>query len=390
MNPKQNFRGPSSIEAASADLELNEKTKAVAHGVKGKDNAGGKAEPAVRRKLVDKEQEDTVQRKENGAAASSVSQGFQSAVDGTKGQGAKLDNSTENFMSSQFGVDFSGVKIHNNSKAHQMANEINAKAFTVGNDIYFNKGEYQPTSPKGKKLLAHELTHTVQQGGGVQKMVQPDLYRTRIRHSGSVNLGPGISLSWTGRRVSITANMEVYGPSASAAVASTIQSDISGVWNASFSDGYSVSASISVTYRPDGQDEASDRTQIWVGPLAGPSNVRRSWIVFSRYMTLADTDLTWTPAHEFGHLLALPDHYSETFLSKLGNPFGLERTTSVDDGWDGNIMAVDRGVLESKNVEELLNIHASEIVTFVEDAVDEVTREIGNIESGLRRGILPF
>jgi hypothetical protein len=76
------------------------------------------------------------------------------------------------FMESRFGTDFSGVKIHTDTNAVQMSRELNAQAFTVGSDIYFNSGKYAPESASGKHLLAHELTHTVQQGGGIERKVQ--------------------------------------------------------------------------------------------------------------------------------------------------------------------------------------------------------------------------
>ena len=67
----------------------------------------------------------------------------------------------------------SGVRIHTeNEVAVQMSKELGAQAFTHGNDIYFNKGKYNPSSKEGKQLLAHELTHTIQQKGMVQKKVQ--------------------------------------------------------------------------------------------------------------------------------------------------------------------------------------------------------------------------
>ena len=68
-------------------------------------------------------------------------------------------------MESAFGTDFSQVRIHTNSTAIQMNKELNAQAFTHGSDIYFNSGKYDPSSSSGQHLLAHELTHTVQQGG---------------------------------------------------------------------------------------------------------------------------------------------------------------------------------------------------------------------------------
>lgn len=80
------------------------------------------------------------------------------------GGGSNLDKQTGSFMSGRFGTDFSGVKVHTDSDAVQMNRELNAKAFTVGRDIYFNAGQYKPQFSSGKQLLAHELTHVVQQG----------------------------------------------------------------------------------------------------------------------------------------------------------------------------------------------------------------------------------
>jgi Domain of unknown function (DUF4157) len=86
------------------------------------------------------------------------------------GSGSSLDKNTQPFMESRFGADFSSVRIHTGSESIQMNKELNAKAFTVGNNIYFNQGGYQPNSPEGKQLLAHELTHVVQQGNGLKRI----------------------------------------------------------------------------------------------------------------------------------------------------------------------------------------------------------------------------
>src|SRR3569833_3131308 len=79
--------------------------------------------------------------------------------------GQSLDSATRNFMEPKFGYDFSNVKIHNDSAAHKSASNINALAYTHGNNIVFGEGQYQPHTPAGKQLLAHELTHVVQQQG---------------------------------------------------------------------------------------------------------------------------------------------------------------------------------------------------------------------------------
>lgn len=93
----------------------------------------------------------------------------------SKGGGESLSSSARNFMEPRFGFDFSSVKIHSDSKANIMAKSINAKAFTHGKDIYFGSGQFNPHTVTGKKLLAHELTHTIQQNGeGVKRKVFGD------------------------------------------------------------------------------------------------------------------------------------------------------------------------------------------------------------------------
>jgi hypothetical protein len=97
-----------------------------------------------------------------------VSDSLNGKINSSKGKGSYLDKKTQSFMSEKFGVDFSLVKIHADDEAAGMNKEINAKAFTVGNNIYFNKGEYNPFTQEGKNLLAHELTHTLQQGSSME------------------------------------------------------------------------------------------------------------------------------------------------------------------------------------------------------------------------------
>jgi hypothetical protein len=98
---------------------------------------------------------------DGGAASDSITQ----QINATKGSGSSMDGNTQSFMQSRFGADFSDVKIHTGDDAVQMSREMRAQAFTVGNDIFFNSGRYNPESESGKYLLAHELTHVVQQKG---------------------------------------------------------------------------------------------------------------------------------------------------------------------------------------------------------------------------------
>lgn len=79
--------------------------------------------------------------------------------------GTSMEPEVQADMEESFGQDFSDVKIHQGNKANELSESINAKAFATGNDIYFKEGAYNPKSSEGKRLLAHELTHTVEQGG---------------------------------------------------------------------------------------------------------------------------------------------------------------------------------------------------------------------------------
>ncbi|HEX6899534.1 MAG TPA: DUF4157 domain-containing protein [Thermoanaerobaculia bacterium] len=86
--------------------------------------------------------------------------------------GRPLGGEVRDFMESRFGHDFSQVRVHTDADAAQSAAEVDAVAYTVGNDIVFGSRQYQPENPAGRNLLAHELTHVVQQGGAPGSLVQ--------------------------------------------------------------------------------------------------------------------------------------------------------------------------------------------------------------------------
>ena len=103
-----------------------------------------------------------MQRKEsdnNAMASSAQTENYISSLSG----GDPLSNKEKTFFESGMGYDFSNVRIHTDNNANESAKNINALAYTHGNDIVFNSGQYQPNTAEGKKLLAHELTHVVQQ-----------------------------------------------------------------------------------------------------------------------------------------------------------------------------------------------------------------------------------
>ncbi|HMI52390.1 MAG TPA: DUF4157 domain-containing protein [Candidatus Saccharimonadales bacterium] len=80
--------------------------------------------------------------------------------------GHPLDSRVQSQMSSAFGYDFSPVRVHTDSGAASLSSQLSARAFTIGKDVAFGSGEYQPGTPVGDALIAHELAHVVQQGGG--------------------------------------------------------------------------------------------------------------------------------------------------------------------------------------------------------------------------------
>ncbi len=111
-----------------------------------------------------------------GLAGGPVDADLQTQIDANRGQGANLDDDTRSTMEGAFGHDFSKVRVHADGESQELNDHIGARAFTTGSDIFFRQGEYTPHSPNGQELLAHELTHVVQQGG--------------MRSSGDMVVGP--------------------------------------------------------------------------------------------------------------------------------------------------------------------------------------------------------
>jgi hypothetical protein len=92
------------------------------------------------------------------------------SINQARGGGYGMDHGTRTRMESAFGADFSGVRIHTDARADGLSQSLSARAFTTGRDVFFRQGEYSPGSSSGRELLAHELTHVVQQNGdGIQR-----------------------------------------------------------------------------------------------------------------------------------------------------------------------------------------------------------------------------
>lgn len=86
-----------------------------------------------------------------------------SATQSLEGKGQPLSTPERGYFEPRFGTDFSAVRVHHDSQANQLAAALNARAFTIGRNVVFGAGEYSPAGHEGRKLLAHELTHVIQQ-----------------------------------------------------------------------------------------------------------------------------------------------------------------------------------------------------------------------------------
>lgn len=124
-----------------------------------------KRAPAAQRDLA-------VQRDEvpnHGLEGGTVDNSVEQAIDGARSGGAPLDSAVRAPMEQAFGADFGGVKIHNDSQSHELNRSLSARSFATGSNIFMGKGEYSPGTSGGQELLAHELTHVVQQGAAQAK-----------------------------------------------------------------------------------------------------------------------------------------------------------------------------------------------------------------------------
>lgn len=149
--------------------------------------------PLIQRKCAACEEEQAIRR--NPLASSAVpflqaklarstavaSTPIAGAIESSRGGGETLPEPARTFMESRFDRDFSDVRIHRDTDAARLSEDLNAKAFTVGRDIYFGAGRFAPTAAEGKQLLAHELAHVTQQTGRVERRIQRACGETDIR-----------------------------------------------------------------------------------------------------------------------------------------------------------------------------------------------------------------
>lgn len=164
-----------------AELEAREIARKVA-------NMTEPAKPAAA-KTDEKEKKKTVQRDAIPAAAPAPAAASISPVGGSP-----LPSGVRSFMEPRFGADFSNVRIHTGEAAAQQSSALSAHAFTVGEHVLFGRDQFKPESASGRELIAHELTHTIQQGVSVQR--SEDTTVSQHAPVGVQRLGISDALDW--------------------------------------------------------------------------------------------------------------------------------------------------------------------------------------------------
>ncbi len=130
---------------------------------------------SIQRKFAECMEEEKLQKKEINSTEADADNSFERYAGRLNSGGQSMSSEVRSYFEPRFGFDFSNVKIHNDSAAAKSAQSINALAYTSGSNIVFNENQYSPETDSGKKLLAHELTHVVQQDNDqhVKRKIDP-------------------------------------------------------------------------------------------------------------------------------------------------------------------------------------------------------------------------
>ena len=133
----------------------------------------GMTEPSAQRQEEEELQAKPLAQRKVPLEGGDVEPAVEQSIEQSQGRGQALPDSLRTSMEGAFGADFSGVRVHSDAQADALNDSMSARAFTTGKDIFIRQGEYNPGSSSGQELLAHELTHVVQQKqGGTRSPVE--------------------------------------------------------------------------------------------------------------------------------------------------------------------------------------------------------------------------
>lgn len=150
------------VEEEEEDLQMKPLDRLQRQSEEEEEELQTKLRDPVQRQAEEEEEELQAKGRETGFSAGPQAT---AQVASLRGAGQPLGSGPRSFFESRFGADFSDVRVHTGPRAERAADRLNARAFTTGRDVVFGAGEYAPGTRKGTELLAHELTHVIQQRG---------------------------------------------------------------------------------------------------------------------------------------------------------------------------------------------------------------------------------
>jgi len=161
--------------------------------------------PQISRKCAAcEEEEEKLQKKEAGTAEASLSEAPASVHEALRSPGQPLDGATRSYFEPRFGRDFSSVRVHSGPAAAQSARDVNAHAYTVGHNIAFDSGRFAPGSQEGRRLIAHELSHVLQQSGGAMAIQRAPTPGTAAHNSAGPPVIIRIDAYWRSKSATAT------------------------------------------------------------------------------------------------------------------------------------------------------------------------------------------
>lgn len=164
----QTKRDPNIVQRAEDEDEIQtQRDLNIVQRAEDEDEIQTQRDPHIMRQA----DEDEIQTKPAHSLAESfdVDAGVEQAIESQRGGGQAMSADVQRSFGEAFGADFSNVRIHTGTESDQLNAAVGARAFTTGSDVFFREGEYQPDTSEGKRLLAHELTHTIQQNAVSRK-----------------------------------------------------------------------------------------------------------------------------------------------------------------------------------------------------------------------------
>ena len=306
---------------------------------------GEEEEEEVQRQTEgEEEEEEVVQAKADNAPARPVAADTAARIQSARGRGQPLPASEQAFFGPRLGADVSRVRVHDDAGAAQLNRKLGAHAFTVGSDVFFARGQYRPGTSSGRHLLAHELTHVMQQG-------HADTVRRTI---------DWVDVDAKKKRIDMYLSLGIYGSLATSSLARKWRNAIARNWSGKLKYGTSkIDARMHVTGKayptlPDSQPvdgsgcpklpneqfahiaiDESNAIQVIDDSCGSVVDYRCDW-GFDNYSCgrWAKSSPDLIVAHEAGHLMGLIDRYTATPGGSVDNA-GFEKDIMANV-WNDN------------------------------------------------------